>query len=286
IPNAKLCDRTGLHAPNVPRIFPDRTVARELAGTRNVENDLLRPFVRLAVEVAEPSVGLKIGGQIGQMHERVAVGQEGATQRLEDPGLIRAEVVGEDQIERLPGFRLIFIMPIGAVPRAAVGDFLGSKAEQEEVLLPRLLGHFDRGAVARPDGQRTVHHELHVAGAARLVARGRDLVRDVGGRNATLRQRDIVFRQEHNLELAAHRRISVYRLSQVVDELDDDFREIVGWRRLAGEEERARRDIETRILTQTLIDNNDPQSIEQLALIFVDALDLAIEDGVRIDGDV
>src|SRR6202034_2557960 len=49
---------------------------------------------------------------------------------------------------------------------------------------------------------------------------------------------------------------------------------------------RKRRDIETRVLAQTLIEDDDPQSIEQLALVFVDALDLAIENRVRIDGDI
>ena len=61
-----------------------------------------------------------------------------------------------------------------------------------------------------------------------------------------------------NTEFAAHHGISVDRLRQVVDELDDDLREIVGRRCLAGEKERARGKIKTRILMQTLIEDDNP----------------------------
>ena len=74
------------------------------------------------------------------------------------------------------------------------------------------------------------------------------------------------------------------RLSQIVDELDDDLRQLIGGRRLAGEEEGARGHVEVRVLAQPVIENDDPQRVEQLPLVFVNALDLAIEDRVRIDG--
>jgi hypothetical protein len=43
-------------------VFCDREVARTLARTRNVESDLLGPFVTTAVEVAVPPVSMKVGG--------------------------------------------------------------------------------------------------------------------------------------------------------------------------------------------------------------------------------
>ena len=76
------------------------------------------------------------------------------------------------------------------------------------------------------------------------------------------------------------------RLRQIVDELDDDFRQLIGGRGLAGEKEGARGHVEIGVLAQPVIENDDPQRIEQLALVFVNALDLAIEDRVRIDGNV
>src|SRR5258707_15658675 len=109
---ARLFHRTGLRAPNVLGIFRDRTVTRELARSCDVEDDLLRPFVRLAVEVAELPVGLKVGGQIGQVHELIAVGQECATERLEEFRLILTGVIRKDQIERPSGFLLNFLVPV------------------------------------------------------------------------------------------------------------------------------------------------------------------------------
>src|SRR5208337_1008990 len=61
------------------------------------------------------------------------------------------------------------------------------------------------------------------------------------------------------------------------------FRQKVGWRRFAGEEKGARRNGQTGVLSQALIENDDPQRVEQLPLVFVNALDLAIERRVRID---
>ena len=105
-------------------------------------------------------------------------------------------MVGEDQIQRRPRFRLVVIVPVRVVPTAAVGDLFGRQAEQEEVFLARLLGHLDRRAVARADGQGAVHHELHVARAAGLVAGGRDLVGDVAGGDQPLGERDVVLGQK------------------------------------------------------------------------------------------
>ena len=80
-------------------------------------------------------------------------------------------------------------MPVRVVPAAAAGHLFRGQAEQEEVLLAGFLGHLDGRAVARADGQRAVHHELHVARAAGLVAGGRDLVGDIAGRDQPLGER-------------------------------------------------------------------------------------------------
>ena len=153
-------------------------------------------------------------------------------------------MAGEDQVERRARFRFVVVMPMRVVPAAAVGHLLGGQAEQEEILFARFLGHFDRGAVARADGQGAVHHELHVAGAAGLVAGGGDLVRDVARGDQPLGQRDIVIRQKDDLrDCRVHGRIAVDGAGQVVDELDDELGKMVGRRRFAGEEKRPRRRI-------------------------------------------
>ena len=149
----------------------NRAVAREFARAGDVERAHVRPLVRLAVEIAKGVVRLEVGRQVGQMHVGVAVGQQRAAQRLENARLAPAEMIGKDQVERLARLRLVLVVPVRAVPGAAVGDFLGGEAEQEEILFARLLHHLDRRAVARAKRQRPVYHELHVAGAARFVAR-------------------------------------------------------------------------------------------------------------------
>ena len=68
--------------------------------------------------------------------------------------LVTAEVVGEDQIQRCPRLRIVFVVPGRIVPTSAVGHLLGRQAEHEEVLLARFVGHLDRGSVAGANGQR------------------------------------------------------------------------------------------------------------------------------------
>src|SRR5277367_2522903 len=62
---------TGVHIPGIPP--PAKFATEPLARTRNVKNDLLGPFVTTAVEVAEPPVSMKVGGEVGQVHEVVAM---------------------------------------------------------------------------------------------------------------------------------------------------------------------------------------------------------------------
>ena len=77
-------------------------------------------------------------------------------------------------------------------------------------------------------------------------------------------------------------RIAIDGAGEIVDELDDDLGELIGGRRLAGKKESARRHLELRVLAQPIVEHHDAQRVEQLALVFVDALDLAIEDAVRV----
>src|SRR5271157_256412 len=61
--------RTRLRAPDLLRIFRDRPVAGEFPRGGNIENDLVRPIVGLAVERAELTIGPKVRRQVGKMHE-------------------------------------------------------------------------------------------------------------------------------------------------------------------------------------------------------------------------
>ena len=191
-------------------------------------------------------------------------------------------MVGEDQIQGGAGLRLVVVVPVGVIPAAALGDLIRRQTEQEEVLLAGFLRHLDRCPVARTDGQGAVHHEFHVAGAAGFVTRGRDLVRDIAGGNQTLRERNVVFRQEQHLQSSSHGGIAVDGAGKVLDKLDDELGQPVRRRCLAREEKRPRRHFQVRILPQAVVEHHDAQRIQQLPFVFVNSLDLAIEDGFRV----
>ena len=133
------------------------------------------------------------------------------------------------------------IVPVRVVPPSAVSDLFRRQTEEEEILLARLLRHFDRCAIPRPDCQGAVHHEFHVACATGFIACGRDLVGNITGRDQPLRERNVVFGQKQNPEPISRRRVGIDCASQVLDEFDNELGELVGWRSLAGEKKRTRR---------------------------------------------
>jgi len=163
-------------------------------------------------------------------------------------------MVGRDHVQCGPSFGVVVVMPVRAVPAAAIGNLLCAEPEQKEILLTGFLRHFDGCPVAGADSQRAVHHELHIARAARLVAGGRDLIGDIGGRDQTLGERDVVVGQEHDFEPAARHRIAIDGGGQVVDEFDDQLGEVVGRCRLACEEKRSRRRFVIGVLSQAVVE--------------------------------
>ena len=92
-----------------------------------------------AYNCAELASASQVRRQVGQVHVVVAVREQRLADRREDPRLVAAEVIGEDQIERRADFRLVLVVPVRVVPAAAVHHLLGGQAEQEEVLLAGFL---------------------------------------------------------------------------------------------------------------------------------------------------
>jgi hypothetical protein len=78
-------------------------------------------------------------------------------------------------------------------------------------------------------------------------------------------------------------RIPVHRQRDVVNQLDDQLGQPIRGRSLSGEEERARRDVDLGVAPQPVIEHDDVNHVEQLALVLVNPLDLAVEDGAGID---
>ena len=54
------------------------------------------------------------------------------------PGLVAVEVLRKDQIQRRARHGLVLVVPVRAVPAAAVDDLLGGKTEKKQVLFSGL----------------------------------------------------------------------------------------------------------------------------------------------------
>ena len=98
-------------------------------------------------------------------------------------------------------------------------------------------------------------------------------------------QAHIVVRQEHHPQQVARDRIVVDHLGDVVDQLDDQLRLRVARRRLAGEDLHARHPVPRRLVADREVERDRLQDVEQLALVFVDALDLHVEQRIGIEAD-
>src|SRR5262245_5126320 len=146
----------------------------------------------------------------------ISLRQECVAQWGESTRFVAAEMIGEDQVQRGTGFRFILIVPVWAVPAATAGYLFCGQTEKKEVVLTRFFSHFDGSAATRADRQGSVHHELHVAGAAGFVTSSRDLVGNIGGGDQALGKRHAVLRQEDNLQPAADRRVAVDRAGKIV----------------------------------------------------------------------
>src|SRR5690606_37394995 len=143
----------------------------------------------------------------------------------------------------------------------------------------------DIGAVERADGERAVQRELHVAGARRLDAGGRDLLGKIGRRHHDLGKRDVVIGYEDDLQKAAHGRVVVDDAGDVVGQLDDQLGVVIARRRLAGKELDARHPVLFGMRADLVVEGYRLDDVEQLPLVFVDALDLDVEHGRGIDAD-
>src|SRR5262249_49968459 len=170
----RLLNGAGLCIPDLAGVLGDRAIAREFSGAGDVQDGLASPSFRVAVKLTKSIACFNVRFQVSQVHVVVALGEQHFPNRLEDARLVPAKVVGEDEIERGPRFRVVLVVPVRAVPASAPFDLLGGESKEEEILLSGLFSHFDRRAVSSSECERSVHHEFHVARPARLVSRGRD----------------------------------------------------------------------------------------------------------------
>ena len=87
------------------------------------------------------------------------------------------------------------------------------------------------------------------------------------------------------MSLPLHRRIGIDDLAHRVDELDDQLRHAIAGRSFAAEQEGARHHLLIRVALDALIQREDVQNLQVLALVFVQALHQHVEHGIGIDVD-
>src|SRR5215475_7487175 len=116
--------RAGFDVPNLGRVLGNGAVARKFSGAGDIQNGLARPSVRIRIEFAKPPIRIEIGFKISQMHVVVAMHKQRIMNGGKNPGLIAAEMVGRNHVQRRPSFRIVGVMPVRAVPATAIGNLL------------------------------------------------------------------------------------------------------------------------------------------------------------------
>ena len=238
----------------------------------------------VAVEVIDAFLACHVVGVVRQHQVVVAADRERIHQRAVARRLVAGKIAGGYHVEHPPEFRIA----LDPVPRVVAllpqrRGAIGGEAEDENVVLAHGVSDLHVGAVERADGERTVQGELHVAGAGGFCAGGGNLLRKVGRGDDDRGAAHVVVGYEHHLEPPAHARIVVHHVAHVVDQLDDQFRHVVAGRGLAGEDHRARHPLRLRIVDEPLVQRDHVQHVQKLALVFVHALDLHIEQRVDVD---
>src|SRR5205814_2650856 len=103
------------------------------------------------------------------------------------------------------------------------------------------------------------------------------------GGNDDLREADIVVGEERNFQPSGNDGIVVDYFCDVVDQLDDQLGVAVTRRGLASEYFHSRHPVALRLVLDRVIESYGFEDIKQLPLVFVDALDLDVEQRAGID---
>ena len=174
-----------LDAPNVIGVLLDRPVAGEVAGLGDVDDARMTPFRMVAVAFGDFLLGLAVGLEVLEDEVFVVPVEEGRVEHTEVVPADRA--VDEGIHEAADGGVIAVHLPrrVAAVD-VVVHDFVSPQPEDDTVFVADLAVDFDVGPVHGPQGDGTVHHELHVARARRFLAGCRNLFAHVSSREEEL----------------------------------------------------------------------------------------------------
>ena len=273
----------GVEVPDVFGILGDGAVAGELAGAGGVHERGFVPCLRIAIEGFDSVLRLDEGGEVLEEHIVVVEVQEVFQERLEDAGGHQGEDVAADHVEGALDFRIGVVNLAGVVGGAEFIDFFGLEAEDDDVVFADFLCDFDVCAVKGAEGDGTIEHEFHVAGAGGLGACKGDLLGDVGCRDDLFCEGDAVVGEEGHRDASAYERMIVDHFRHAVNEADDKFGHPVARCSLCAEDEDTRMDVEVGLFDEAVEEHDDVEHEQELALIFVQTLHLNIKDGIGID---
>ena len=96
---------------------------------------------------------------------------------------------------------------------------------------------------------------------------------------------DIVVRQEHDRDEVARALVGSHKSRNGVDQADDVLCATITRRRLRREHEGHGREVSQATFYDVVVERQYVQRLHELALVFVQALGLSIDDGVGIDLD-
>ena len=231
----------------------------------------------IAPGMAHGLLSPQVVGVIGHHIEGV-VSSEVVEQRAEQFTVAVAEVAHFDQPQGFLQFRQRSDHVTWAVAALFQGrDLFHGFAEQEEVLGTDKLPNLHIGPVKGADGEGAIHGELHVAGAGGFLAGGGDLFGQIRSGVDLLAQLHVVIRQEHHPQQAVHVGIGIDGVGNAVDEADDQLRHVVARSGLAAEDHGAGRHAIGLAVLDPQVLGDHLQGVEVLALVFVDALHLHVE---------
>ena len=138
--------------------------------------------------------------------------------------------------------------------------------------------NFNIRSVKSAEGYCAVEHQLHVTGAAGFGTGKRNLLADIGGRHEPFRRSDVVILNINNLESASDVGIVINKVGKGNNEADDLLCHKVARSGLCAENISVRNIVSVGIRLDFKILCNNLESVEVLALIFMQALHLNVEN--------
>ena len=182
---------------------------------------------------------------------------------------------------QLPVLIDILIRIIASKP-LVFDDLLRGKPEDKGVFFADFIHDLYIGTVHCSQCQCSVHHEFHIAGAAGFPAGRRNLLGYIGSRKDHFGIADPVVFNEDHFDLALNALVGIDHAGHIIDQPDDQFGPVIRSTGLGAENKRPRIERHIRIFPDFIIQIHNMQNVQQLPFVFMQPLDLYIENGIRV----